>query len=78
MYIVTAGKTWENIVFDIFNVHVHVSWCAHCLVKMLTQPPRDFVLVRPLSLRRSANFDIGRATLSALCACRIALGLARC
>ena len=42
---------------------------------MLAQPSGDFVRVGSLSLWRSANFDIARVTfsVSALCACRIAL-----
>ena len=38
-----------------------------------------YVLVQPsLSLWRSANLDIARATLLALCGCRFALAVARC
>ena len=65
-----------------------LSWlCAHqarshCgmvqVLMSLAQPSRDFMGVRSLSLWRSANFDVPRATLSALCACRIALVVTRC
>ena len=48
------------------------------LVRSPVQPSRHFGPVRSLSLWRSANFDIARATFSALWACQIALAVARC
>jgi len=39
---------------------------------------RNFVRVGSLLFWRGANFDIARANLSALCACRIALVVAWC
>ena len=45
---------------------------------VLAQPSRDFVRVRSLSLWHGANFDMARATFSAVCACPIALVVARC
>ena len=45
---------------------------------MLAQPSRDFVRARSHSLWHGANFDMARATFSAVCACPIALVVARC
>ena len=47
---------------------------SHCW----RNPLRHFVRARSLSLWHGANFDIARATLSPLCACQIALVVARC
>jgi len=63
------------------DVHVHFD-CAssHKAVVPLCSavPSGDFLRVRLLLLWCGANFDIARATVSALCACRIALVAARC
>ena len=45
------------------------------LLILPARPSRQFVRVRSLLLWPSANSDIARATLSALCACQIALFL---
>ena len=44
----------------------------------LAQPSRDFGCVRSLSLWRGATFDITRAALLALWACRVALVVVGC
>ena len=44
----------------------------------LARPSRHFVRVGMLLFWRSANLEIARTTLLALCACQIALAVARC
>ena len=58
----------------------HDDFCCSALriLISLTQPSRQFGRVGSLSLWRGANFDMAPATFLALCACRIALVLARC
>ena len=52
---------------------------ARCeFLRSLAQPSQHFVRVGSLSLWRGANFEIARATFSALRACRIPLVVARC
>ena len=42
------------------------------ILTWLAQPSQNFAPVRSLSLWHGATFDVDRATLSALCACRVA------
>ena len=68
-------KLLRSECFEIFNVLF--SWCSRCFVK-IEHLLVTFVHVGSLPLRHGANFDIARATLSALCACQIALVVAPC
>ena len=48
-----------------------LPWVLVTFSHVLAQPSRDFWRVRSPSLWCGANFDIARATLSALCTCRM-------
>ena len=77
------GKTLFLNVFELFLTFSMFIFCAVRIVlwksnMCLSKPSHDCVRVRSLSLWCGANCDIARATLSALCARRIALVVVRC
>ena len=70
------GKTsFLTFLMLIYRGARNVLWKSNIV---LAQPSRDFVRVRSHSLWHGANFDMARATFSAVCACPIALVVARC